>query len=86
MRQDPKSEQDLDVETTLESAEEQGEERPGVNPASENLLDRLLYRGTLPRYCVSRSTSQRSTFSNPTLQRAIGPHFDLHHRKAFQLR
>ncbi len=41
---------EADLETTLESAEEQGEEQPGVSPASENLLDRLLYRGVLPRY------------------------------------
>ena len=47
---DHATEQDLDVETTLESAEEQGEEQPGASPASENLLDRLLYRGVLPRY------------------------------------
>ncbi len=36
--------------TSLEAQEEQGEERPGRNPASENFLDRLLYKGVLPRY------------------------------------
>ena len=30
--------------------EETGEERPGRDPAAESLLDRLLYKGVLPRY------------------------------------
>jgi len=34
----------------LEAADEEGEERPGRDVASENLLDRLLYKGVLPRY------------------------------------
>jgi len=34
----------------LEAPDEEGEERPGRGPASENLLDRLLYKGVLPRY------------------------------------
>ena len=34
----------------IESQEEEGEEVPGRNPASENLLDRLLYKAVLPRY------------------------------------
>jgi len=37
-------------ETSLEAPDEEGEERPGRDPASENLLDRLLYKGVLPRY------------------------------------
>ena len=37
-------------ETALEEQDEEGEERPGRDPASENLLDRLLYKGVLPRY------------------------------------
>lgn len=36
--------------TALEARDEQGEEQPGRDPASENLLDRLLYKGVLPRY------------------------------------
>ncbi len=36
--------------TSLEVPDEVGEERPGRDPASENLLDRLLYKGVLPRY------------------------------------
>jgi len=39
-----------DAATSLESQEEVGEERPGRSVASENLLDRLLYKGVLPRY------------------------------------
>ena len=34
----------------IETQEEQGEEVPGRDPASENLLDRLLYKAVLPRY------------------------------------
>jgi hypothetical protein len=36
--------------TALEAQDQEGEERPGRDPASENLLDRLLYKGALPRY------------------------------------
>jgi ATP-dependent helicase YprA (DUF1998 family) len=34
----------------IETPDEVGEERPGLDPASANLLDRLLYKGVLPRY------------------------------------
>ena len=37
-------------ETALEAMDEEGEEQPGRDPASENLFDRLLYEGVLPRY------------------------------------
>ena len=33
-----------------ETQEEEGEEVPGRDPSSENLLDRLLYKAVLPRY------------------------------------
>ena len=36
--------------TGFESPEEQGEEKPSRDSSSENLLDRLLYKGVLPRY------------------------------------
>ena len=36
--------------TGIEVADEAGEERPLRDPVSENLLDRLLYKGVLPRY------------------------------------
>lgn len=38
------------TDTSLEVPVEQGEEKPGSGPDPENLLDRLLYRGVLPRY------------------------------------
>ena len=63
-----------DHETALEAMDEEGEEQPGRDPASENLLDRLLYEGVLPRYAfptdvaafhvfdLVRSTSYRPSF------------------------
>ena len=60
--------------TALEAQEEQGEEKPIRDGASENLLDRLLYKGVLPRYAfptdvatfhvfdIERSTSFRPAF------------------------
>ena len=36
--------------TGMEAPEEQGEEVPGRDPGSENLLDRFLYKAVLPRY------------------------------------
>ncbi|HKX46487.1 MAG TPA: DEAD/DEAH box helicase [Planctomycetota bacterium] len=41
---------DADDATVVEVPEETGEESPMRGPASENLLDRLLYKGVLPRY------------------------------------
>lgn len=41
---------DIEDSTSLEAADDPGEERPGRNPTVENLLDRLLYKGILPRY------------------------------------
>jgi hypothetical protein len=38
------------TDTALEAPDEVGEEQPGRDAASENLLDRLLYKGVLPRY------------------------------------
>ena len=61
-------------DTALETMDEEGEEQPGRDPASENLLDRLLYEGVLPRYAfptdvaafhvfdLERSTSYRPSF------------------------
>jgi len=43
----PVEEQDV---LTLDNPDEVGEERPGRQLNSENLLDRLLYKGVLPRY------------------------------------
>ena len=41
---------DAEAESSIEQQDEEGEECPGRDPASENLLDRLLYKGVLPRY------------------------------------
>ena len=61
-------------DTAFEMLDEEGEEIPGRDPASENLLDRLLYEGVLPRYAFptdvaafhvfdpERSTSYRPSF------------------------
>ncbi|MEW8131734.1 MAG: DEAD/DEAH box helicase, partial [Candidatus Thiodiazotropha endolucinida] len=60
--------------SNLEAPDEEGEEQPGRDPASENLLDRLLYKGVLPRYAFptdvatfhvfdpDRSTRYRAAF------------------------
>jgi ATP-dependent helicase YprA (DUF1998 family) len=65
---------DQDDETNLEAQDEVGEETPGGDPAWLNLLDRLLYKGVLPRYAfptdvatfyvfdADRSTSYRPMF------------------------
>ncbi len=47
---DETAEAEASAATSLEAPDEEGEERPGRDPASENLLDRLLYKGVLPRY------------------------------------
>lgn len=39
-----------DVDLAPEIPDEEGEEKTRRDPASENLLDRLLYKGVLPRY------------------------------------
>jgi ATP-dependent helicase YprA (DUF1998 family) len=62
------------AEADIEVQAEEGEERPGGDPAADNLLDRLLYRGVLPRYAfptdvatfyvfdLDRSTRYRPAF------------------------
>lgn len=39
-----------DDETAPETGSQEGEERPATDTLTENLLDRLLYKGVLPRY------------------------------------
>lgn len=63
------------ADTALEAAEEEGEERPGLDPASENLLDRLLYKGVLPRYAFPTDVATfhvfdpvKSTIFRPAFQ------------------
>ncbi len=48
--------------TTLEAADEVGEEQPGRDAASENLLDRLLYKGVLPRYAFPTDVASFHVF------------------------
>lgn len=61
--------------TSLEAPDEEGEERPGRDPASENLLDRLLYKGVLPRYAFPTDVAafhvfdpDRSTLFRPAFR------------------
>lgn len=61
--------------TSLEARDEEGEERPGRDPASENLLDRLLYKGVLPRYAFPTDVAtfhvfdpDRSTYYRPAFR------------------
>src|SRR4030095_15812250 len=69
--------QDVDenASTNLETPDEEGEESPGRNPTSENLLDRLLYTGALPRYAFPTDVAtfhvfdaDRSTLYRPVFQ------------------
>lgn len=53
---------------------EAGDEQGGVNPASENLLDRLLYRGALPRYAFPTDVATFHVF-NPDASTRFRPAF-----------
>jgi len=62
-------------DSSLEAPDEEGEERPGRDPASENLLDRLLYKGVLPRYAFPTDVASfhvfdqdRSTYYRPSFR------------------
>ncbi len=62
-------------DTGVEVSEEEGEERSGRDPASENLLDRLLYKGVLPRYAFPTDVAafhvfdpDRSTYYRPAFR------------------
>ena len=64
-----------EAETSLEAPDEVGEERPGRSPASENLFDRLLYKGVLPRYAFPTDVASfhvfdpdRSTYYRPAFR------------------
>ncbi len=61
------------TDTALEAADEEGEEKPGRDPASENLLDRLLYRGVLPRYAFPTDVATFHVFDpvNSTMYRPV---------------
>lgn len=71
----PPQQSDESASTNLEAADEEGEERPGRSPASENLLDRLLYTGALPRYAFPTDVAtfhvfdpDRSTLFRPVFR------------------
>jgi len=55
--------------TAFEVQDEAGEEQPGRDPASENLLDRLLYKGVLPRYAFPTDVATFYVFNLETSTR-----------------
>ena len=64
-----------EVDTSLEASDEEGEERPGRDPSSENFLDRLLYKAVLPRYAFPTDVASfhvfdpdRSTYYRPAFR------------------
>ena len=66
---------DGDVDTSLEAPDEEGEERPGRDPSSENFLDRLLYKAVLPRYAFPTDVASFHVFD---------PDRSTHYRPAFR--
>jgi hypothetical protein len=65
------SRHDPEADSPIELPDEPGEERPGRDPATENLLDRLLYKGVLPRYAFPTDVASFYVFddANSTLFR-----------------
>ena len=59
----------------IEAQDEEGEERPVRDPVSENLLDRLLYKGILPRYAFPTDVATFHVFD---------PDHSTHYRPAFR--
>lgn len=64
-----------EASTTLETQDEVGEEAPVRGASSTNLLDRLLYKGVLPRYAFPTDVAAfhifdavRSTYYRPAFQ------------------
>ena len=55
---------DPEAESAIEIPDEEGEERPGRDPATENLLDRLLYKGVLPRYAFPTDVASFHVFDD----------------------
>ena len=53
----------LEDSSALEVQDELDEERPSQNKASENLLDRLLYKGVLPRFAFPTDVASFHVFS-----------------------
>ena len=73
MRDDESTDELVDAETNLEARDEEGEEMPNRDPASENLLDRLLYKGVLPRYAFPTDVATFHVFDqeNSSLYRPV---------------
>lgn len=65
----PDAQPDPADETALEVPDEEGEERPGRDAGSENLLDRLLYKGVLPRYAFPTDVATFHVFDPERSQR-----------------
>jgi len=59
----PTTETASDNDVTTEIPAEEGEERPVTDPGSDNLLDRLLYRGILPRYAFPTDVATFHVFN-----------------------
>lgn len=64
---------DAAADSPIEQPDEEGEERPGRDPSAENLLDRLLYKGVLPRYAFPTDVATFHVFDEvqSTLYRPI---------------
>ncbi len=55
--------QTIETDIALEVRLEEGEERPPVTPDNKNLLDRLLYKGVLPRYAFPTDVATFHVFA-----------------------
>ena len=55
---------DEDDDSAIEVGDEEGEEQPRTNPASETLLDRLLFKGVLPRYAFPTDVATFHVFDS----------------------
>ena len=74
-KQEPTATDDTDPDDAPEIPEEVGEETPGNASPVTNLLDRLLYKGVLPRYAFPTDVAtfyvfneERSTYYRPAFQ------------------
>ncbi|HEX05428.1 MAG TPA: DUF1998 domain-containing protein, partial [Bacteroidetes bacterium] len=61
----PNPSSDNEVEGSIEVESEEGEERPAVDPGTDNLLDRLLYKAILPRYAFPTDVVTFHVFDVP---------------------
>ena len=70
------SQGNLEESSALEVQDELDEERPSQNKASENLLDRLLYKGVLPRFAFPTDVASFHVFSQN--ESAYRPRISVH--------